>query len=151
MRDFDGEIPSGAAGAAETMTAPTDAGRFIEVEDGSGRSIKAGEWLKRDDGYWALRMPSPAPLLEALHSVRVYVRNCIDTGHDRTMLGNLYSALDEIDKAIARIHTLEQALSDALEAAEQDGLHGGDSHDDECPVCGLIADATAALGEADHD
>lgn len=39
--------------------------------------------------------------LEAMHSVRVFVQDCIESGHDRTMLGNLYSARDVIDKALA--------------------------------------------------
>lgn len=30
--------------------------QFIEVEDDQGRSIKIGEWLKREDGYWVLRL-----------------------------------------------------------------------------------------------
>jgi hypothetical protein len=34
-----------------------ESGRFIEVEDEHGHSIKAGEWVHRDDGYWALRIP----------------------------------------------------------------------------------------------
>ena len=31
-------------------------GRFIEVEDSreSGRSVRAGEWFDRGDGYWSL-------------------------------------------------------------------------------------------------
>jgi len=50
-----------------------------------------------------------------------------------------------------RVRELEAALSEALEAAEQDGLHGGDSHDDECPVCGLIFNAHDALWDATAD
>lgn len=30
--------------------------RFVEVEDGTGRSISAGEWIKREDGYFVLRL-----------------------------------------------------------------------------------------------
>ncbi|MFC4852771.1 hypothetical protein [Actinophytocola glycyrrhizae] len=30
--------------------------RFVEVEDDAGRSIRVGEWVPRDDGYWALRI-----------------------------------------------------------------------------------------------
>lgn len=29
--------------------------RFVEVEDGTGKSICLGEWVHREDGYWALR------------------------------------------------------------------------------------------------
>lgn len=35
-------------------------GRFVEVEDASGRSIRYGEWIKRPDGLWALRLPRSA-------------------------------------------------------------------------------------------
>ena len=33
-----------------------ESGRFVEVEDDAGRSICAGEWIKRPDGLWALRI-----------------------------------------------------------------------------------------------
>lgn len=32
------------------------AGRFVEVEDSARRSIRFGEWTKRDDGFWVLRV-----------------------------------------------------------------------------------------------
>ena len=32
------------------------AGRFVEVETDDGRSVRAGEWIKRDDGLWSLRI-----------------------------------------------------------------------------------------------
>ena len=31
-----------------------EAGRFVEVEDAQGRSINAGAWRQRADGYWEL-------------------------------------------------------------------------------------------------
>jgi hypothetical protein len=31
--------------------------RFVEVEDEHGRSIRFGEWVQRQDGYWVLRFP----------------------------------------------------------------------------------------------
>ncbi len=33
-----------------------EAGRFVEVEDATGHGINAGEWIKRKDGYYALRV-----------------------------------------------------------------------------------------------
>ena len=36
-----------------------ESGRFIEVEDSDGHSIKVGEWIHRADDYWALRIPLP--------------------------------------------------------------------------------------------
>ena len=32
-----------------------EGGRFVEVENAQGRSFRLGEWVKRADGYWALR------------------------------------------------------------------------------------------------
>jgi hypothetical protein len=31
-------------------------GRFVEVENSDGMSIKFGEWIQRPDGYWVLRL-----------------------------------------------------------------------------------------------
>ena len=33
-----------------------EAGRFVEVEDDDGRSLSAGQWIERPDGFWALRI-----------------------------------------------------------------------------------------------
>lgn len=32
-----------------------ESGRFVEVEDETGRSIRYGHWIHRPDGFWALR------------------------------------------------------------------------------------------------
>ena len=34
------------------------AGRFVEVENELGRSIKFGEWHEDRDGFWSLRFPN---------------------------------------------------------------------------------------------
>lgn len=34
-----------------------ESGRFIEVENPEGASIRVGEWIEREDGFWALRIP----------------------------------------------------------------------------------------------
>lgn len=39
-----------------------EAGRFVEVETDEGGSIRFGEWVKRDDGYWALRFDPRRPM-----------------------------------------------------------------------------------------
>ena len=36
-----------------------ESGRFVEVEDEHRRGIRIGEWIERDDGLWALRIPDP--------------------------------------------------------------------------------------------
>ena len=33
-----------------------ESGRFVEVETDDGQSINIGNWIKRKDGYWALRI-----------------------------------------------------------------------------------------------
>jgi hypothetical protein len=33
-----------------------ESGRFVEVEDPDGRSVRVGEWVERGDGLWALRL-----------------------------------------------------------------------------------------------
>jgi len=48
MRDY---IDIVFAGAPD----PTGA-EFVEVEDDHGKAISAGEWSKRQDGYWQLRI-----------------------------------------------------------------------------------------------
>lgn len=37
-----------------------DGGRFVEVENSSGRSVNASAWYEREDGFWELRILSPA-------------------------------------------------------------------------------------------
>lgn len=36
--------------------APHAEGEFVEVENMHGQSIKAGEWIQREDGFWVLRI-----------------------------------------------------------------------------------------------
>ena len=40
------------------------AGRFVEVENDNGESIKAGEWVDRGNGMWALVIEQPKFRLE---------------------------------------------------------------------------------------
>jgi hypothetical protein len=40
-----------------------EAGRFVEVEDDAGKSIKFGEWVERPDGYWVLRLKKTTPIM----------------------------------------------------------------------------------------
>jgi hypothetical protein len=35
---------------------PEDNGRFVEVESPPGHSIRFGEWVRRAEGLWALRI-----------------------------------------------------------------------------------------------
>ncbi len=42
------------------------AGRFVEVENELGASIKVGEWIKRADGFWVLRISNMHELIKKL-------------------------------------------------------------------------------------
>ena len=33
-----------------------ESGRFVEVENDQGKSIKTGEWIDQKNGFWALRI-----------------------------------------------------------------------------------------------
>ncbi len=35
---------------------PDTEAHFVEVEDPRGYSMRLGEWLEREDGYWVLRI-----------------------------------------------------------------------------------------------
>ena len=45
-----------------------ESGRFVEVETEGGKSIRAGEWIERPDGYWALRIDPFAFSVAALEA-----------------------------------------------------------------------------------
>jgi hypothetical protein len=36
-----------------------ESGRFVEVELDDGRSVRVGEWVRRPDDFWALRITPP--------------------------------------------------------------------------------------------
>jgi len=42
-----------------------EAGRFVEIESPPGRSVRYGEWIMRENGYWVLRIDFPSLLLMA--------------------------------------------------------------------------------------
>ena len=42
-----------------------ESGRFVEVENDKGESVKFGEWVHRPDGFWVLRFVST--LADGLH------------------------------------------------------------------------------------
>ena len=67
-------------------------GRFVETEDQDGKGIKAGDWVHREDGYWALRIANPlsgiddpAAFMEAVRELVDCVRfNLHETSSPRT-------------------------------------------------------------------
>lgn len=80
--------------------------RFLEVEDEFQRSISVGQWLKRDDGYWVLRISrtglsiAPDPRTEAfgelLHALQMVRDANLDDPHIPPI------ALATINAAIAK-------------------------------------------------
>jgi hypothetical protein len=48
-----------------------DSGRFVEVEDERGHSIRFGEWIERADGLWALRFQAPEPDATSVQDVPI--------------------------------------------------------------------------------
>lgn len=55
-----------------------EAGRFVEVEDATGKSISFGEWTKRPDGYWALRFKTPVSETQRTDDRVIQVRQRIE-------------------------------------------------------------------------
>jgi len=59
-----------------------ESGRFVEVEDDQGRSIRHGEWVQRADGYWALRIWEGRHVHVAGTTVGKDIDECARCGHD---------------------------------------------------------------------
>lgn len=57
-----------------------DSGRFIEVEDSKGRSINAGDWIKRDDDTWVLRIPPAGVLNKREHFAACALQGLLSVG-----------------------------------------------------------------------
>lgn len=55
-----------------------DAGRFVEVEDGSGKNIRFGEWIQRADGFWVLRIAASARLIAAAPDLLAALNTVLD-------------------------------------------------------------------------
>jgi len=87
-----------------------EAGRFVEVESPPGRSIRFGEWVERDDGYWVLRIHPPASReREALeHVASLFV------AEDVYLLLDLAREKAPYLPALKRIGDLIQKLRDIL-------------------------------------
>jgi hypothetical protein len=58
------EVPPGPELGVTCDPPGPESPRFVEVENAKGKSINFGEWVKRPDGYWALRIPMAAEQTE---------------------------------------------------------------------------------------
>lgn len=69
-----------------------EGGRFVEVEDERGNSIKVGEWIDRGDGTWSLKI----------------IVNDVDGGYEWCNLCNVprptYRTADELKLHVEATH-----------------------------------------------
>jgi uncharacterized sporulation protein YeaH/YhbH (DUF444 family) len=92
-----------------------ESGRFVEVEDTSGRSIKFGEWVQRDDGFWALRIDDLRAQVERLTTELEASQAIIDALQRRVHLCAGYEALER------KVERLEAELA-AEKASDAESL-----------------------------
>ena len=74
------EKPDGAVDTLDIVfsEAPGPESDFVEVENSSGESVRIGEWVKRPDGYWVLRIPDFRQLACELQEAR---KELLTTSH----------------------------------------------------------------------
>lgn len=70
--------------------------RFIELEDSNGRSISAGEWKQRKDGYVELVLPAPM---------------------SRENLCFIYNTLSDLEEKTPSVLSSMEILNEAVDAA----------------------------------
>jgi hypothetical protein len=98
-------------------TDPNPDFRFVEVEDASGASICAGEWIDRGNWLWALRFERTPSIGRALAM--------------RVLQSDLYFQLDEVERGEcdALIHDHLQSLKAPSKDDAANKLHLP------CPIC----------------
>ncbi len=88
-----------------------ESGRFVEVETDDGKGIHAGEWLKRDDGLWALRIDALPPAGKSGPETSIYlVRVTVIDGGELTS-----AAMELTDEERAALEVM------AKEVLQEDG------------------------------
>ena len=89
-------------------------GRFVEVENDLGESIRIGEWVDRGDGLWALRIPIHEEVVKATMNLdgvkKLELKK--DIVIDEVTMQALKKAAEE------RGITIEEALSQGLHALQ---------------------------------
>ena len=88
-----------------------DAPRFLEVESPPGTSIRFGEWVHRDDGYWVLRFSRP--------SAEPIVRSDLGTIHSHDKCGVIEGWILQIASAVGLDTTHGITGSQVLDAIER--------------------------------
>lgn len=100
----------------------SETGRFVEVENDQGASIKLGEWVDRGDGYWALRVNQTIISPEAVSAGAMAV------GDYSKKVGLLYASTSDMIAAAleAAVPILQaQAKADELQLAYESGIADG--------------------------
>ena len=96
-----------------------EAGRFVEVEQ-DGQSINVGEWIKRGDGYWALRIPYDRPV--ELSEARAIVRE-EQAANPRPSVEEWKAAerqiIAEKEESAARVNAASKAILDQQVANDE--------------------------------
>ena len=105
-----------------------ESGRFVEVEDPSGASIKAGEWINRGGGLWALRVRRPAPAPADLVALVERAKYCSDGCSSHQTLQAIIDKLAKVDLATSAPVAV-QVPEDVLEWARKQPGSGGGIHD----------------------
>lgn len=123
-----------------------ECGRFVEVEDPQQASIGVGEWIHREDGYWALRIPDPRALTRAVAERDALAQKLKDAvaayTDEKTTRGKL---MQQKHALRAQVTELEVQLQHACDDCGSDSPE----YDALCPIHALRARVAELEGEAD--
>lgn len=128
--------------------------RFIEIEDQNGASIQIGEWVKRPDGYHALRIPrTPESLAVSPITYKqerdIYRKSMMRLTAEITLLkrgkppkaeADLRDTVDRLAKAAARVGNLDHA---GIPIPPEDWAELYNSH---CAMMGALAGISKKVG-----
>ena len=96
-----------------------ESGRFVEVEDESGKSINAGDWKQREDGLWELMLFEDAELSRLRAANEEYQKawdDVVDTisKFQPDHKGALMEMLSDLGKERDRLRNTHEAMRDEL-------------------------------------
>ncbi|MCI2959519.1 hypothetical protein MN032_17680 [Agromyces atrinae] len=126
-----------------------ESGRFVEVENPEGASIRVGEWIEREDGFWVLRiLRRPVRRDHASEAARVLIdgRVAVSKAKAHAQVGARERADDYGKKATgcwaqAQVHATlalveQQRLANliTLRQADSDVLRDGEWHEVEAAI-----------------
>jgi hypothetical protein len=111
-------------------------GRFVEVEDATGRSIKVGEWVQDGDSWWLLKIPASEELTAARAD---YDGACklVAKMHEAAVgevTGPRRGVVEDVEDVHARALFAEKAVRDLDAAHRLDHPEGSDS----CRTCAAL-------------